>query len=645
MNKRSIRTIGDVCRFEGGSQPPKSIFSSELKEGYVRLIQIRDYKSNNFKTYIPKESTKKFCSKMDIMIGRYGPPIFQILRGIEGAYNVALMKAIAKENITNDYLYYFLTQKCLFEYINALSPRTGGQTGVDVPMLNEYPILLPEKPIQKQIAKVLSDLDTKIEINNKINQQLEAMAKLIYDYWFVQFDFPMPKAYAASIGRPELAGKPYKDSGGKIVYNAELKREIPEDWEDGTFDDVAKIIGGSTPSKADSTNFTTNDGTPWITPKDLSIHKGKKYISKGEINVTTKGIKCTSLKLLPPGTILLSSRAPIGYLAIAREAVTTNQGFKSFVSKKYFTPEFLYYQIKNKIPLIEKSSSGSTFKEVSGSILKSIKILMPPSNIMDSYQEMIKPMFEKQNLVEQENQKLAELRDWLLPMLMNGQVTVKAGNTKVEHELDMAAEERAGYRNNSDFVDSLFENFNFYKEIAAVQLIEEETTGRTHGKTGIQKTMSNLQQILKEERLEKLKFEEKPWGMFSNTIAENIETNPFIYKFKLENGKKVYRVKPEAKKVVQNWINLNENRSYITSINQILLIYQDTFINNDIYKIELLNTVYRCMSKFKSDDLSAIRRAMEDWPMIERKYKNKAEKFSERITAKMIDFIKKNQLI
>ena len=125
-------------------------------------------------------------------------PIFQILRGIKGAYNVALMKAIPKKDTDNNYLYYFLNQKSLFEYVNALSPRTGGQTGVDVFMLKKYPINFSELSIQKQIAKVLSDLDAKIEVNNQINQQLEAMAKTLYDYWFVQFDFPV------SLCQPEL---------------------------------------------------------------------------------------------------------------------------------------------------------------------------------------------------------------------------------------------------------------------------------------------------------------------------------------------------------------------------------------------------------------------------------------------------------
>ncbi|WP_299675766.1 restriction endonuclease subunit S [uncultured Dokdonia sp.] len=315
------------------------------------------------------------------------------------------------------------------DLIQSFMDGSTGQGELDKLRLFNIEFKLPSIKYRKNVCVFLNTIDQKIEVNNKINQELESLAKLIYDYWFVQFDFP------------DANGKPYKSSGGKMVYNAVLKREIPEGWESGTFEDVAVIIGGSTPSKAEKVYYTKDNGTPWITPKDLSINKGKKYITRGEIDVTEKGINKASLKLMPAGTILLSSRAPIGYLAISREIVTTNQGFKSFVPRDYFTSEFLFYQIKNKIPLIEARSSGSTFKEVSASILKGIKIIIPPKKIIEEYQKIIKPIFSKQNLVELENQELASLRDWLLPMLMNGQVTV--GEAK--EQLGMVAEENVKY--------------------------------------------------------------------------------------------------------------------------------------------------------------------------------------------------------
>jgi type I restriction enzyme, S subunit len=416
-------TVNDVCNFVGGSQPPKSTFKYHPAEGYVRLIQTRDYKTDDFPTFIPIDSTSKFCGKSDIMIGRYGPPIFQICRGMEGAYNVALMKAVPKSNIRNDYLYYFLKQKALFEYIERLSLRTGGQTGVDLDCLKLYPIRLPSVEYQSKVENVLSVLDTKIKLNNRINEELEATAKLLYDYWFVQFDFPIPATQAIAMGKPNLEGRPYRASGGKMIYNPDLKREIPEGWVSGNLEMLGRIVGGSTPSTEAPQYFTT-DGTPWVTPKDLSDNTENRFIDRGALDVTSEGIKAASLKLLPAGTVLMSSRAPIGYLAITRNPVTTNQGFKSFVPDKAFSSDYIYFTLKYFMKLIKANASGSTFKEISGGTLKAVRIHLPPDDLVAEFTDRVSSLSSQQSLLEQQNQQLSELRDWLLPMLMNGQVTV-----------------------------------------------------------------------------------------------------------------------------------------------------------------------------------------------------------------------------
>ena len=137
-------SLGDVVTLQGGSQPPKATFIKEQKEGYIRLIQIRDYKSDKHIVFIPEEKAKRFCDEDDIMIGRYGPPLFQILRGIRGSYNVALMKAIPDENrLTKNFLYYFLKNRNIFNYIERSSSRTAGQTGFKKEVLEAYPIAFP----------------------------------------------------------------------------------------------------------------------------------------------------------------------------------------------------------------------------------------------------------------------------------------------------------------------------------------------------------------------------------------------------------------------------------------------------------------------------------------------------------------------
>lgn len=159
-----IKKLGEVCKFEGGSQPPKTQFSYEKKDNYIRLIQIRDYKSDNHIVYIPKNKAKRFCNENDIMIGRYGPPVFQILKGLNGAYNVALMKAIPNEKVlSKDFVYLFLKHSEIQDYIIHLSQRAAGQTGVNKEAIEDYPILLPPLPEQKRIVAKLDEIFEQID--------------------------------------------------------------------------------------------------------------------------------------------------------------------------------------------------------------------------------------------------------------------------------------------------------------------------------------------------------------------------------------------------------------------------------------------------------------------------------------------------
>lgn len=152
-------TIGDACSFSGGSQPPRSTFKFAPMPGYVRLIQIRDYKSDDFASYIPESLARKRCTSEDIMIGRYGPPIFQILRGIDGAYNVALIKTTLTPKVDREFFFNVLNQEPLFQLMEALSRRSSGQTGVEMPALKAYALPLPPLPEQHAIAEALSNVD------------------------------------------------------------------------------------------------------------------------------------------------------------------------------------------------------------------------------------------------------------------------------------------------------------------------------------------------------------------------------------------------------------------------------------------------------------------------------------------------------
>ena len=184
-NKYKKHKLGTVCKFVGGSQPAKSYFEYKKKDTNIRLIQIRDYKSDKNIVYIPKAKAKRFCVESDIMIGRYGPPLFQILRGIKGSYNVALMKAIPEKEITNDYLFFFLKNKKIQDYVIKKSSRAAGQSGVNKETLEPYEINLPhileQNKIVKKIKFFITEKENLKDILNKKKELLDALRISLFD--------------------------------------------------------------------------------------------------------------------------------------------------------------------------------------------------------------------------------------------------------------------------------------------------------------------------------------------------------------------------------------------------------------------------------------------------------------------------------
>ena len=193
-------------------------------------------------------------------------------------------------------------------------------------------------------------------------------------------------------------------------------------WRLGTIEDLGAVVGGSTPSKAKPEYYTDN-GIASITPKDLSIDKSK-FISHGENDITELGLKNSSATIMPEGTVLFSSRAPIGYIAIAGGDVTTNQGFKSVVPKANIGTAYVYFFLKHNLPIIEGMASGSTFKEVSGSTMKRVPAMIPDSETLTRFTDFCAPLFAQQRVLEAQNRELAALRDSLLPRLMSGEIDV-----------------------------------------------------------------------------------------------------------------------------------------------------------------------------------------------------------------------------
>lgn len=301
------------------------------------------------------------------------------------------------------FIYYFL-QTLNFEQFNA---------GSSVPTLNRnhvhlLEIKVPTYNIQQKIGTILYMLEQKIQTNLDIISNLEQLSQTLFKHWFIDFEYPNEQ------------GQLYKSSGGEMV-ESELG-EIPKGWKISTIDSIGTIIGGGTPAKKHDEYYTDN-GISWITPKDLS-NDSSTYIYNGAIDITELGLKKGSARLLPKDTVLFSSRAPIGYIAIAGQEVTTNQGFKSIVPNKGYCSYFIYHLLKYRLPTIEAAAGGSTFKEISGKGLKEISIILPDLNVVNNYKEIVEPLFLQIQSLEKENNNLTQLRDTLLPKLLSGEIEI-----------------------------------------------------------------------------------------------------------------------------------------------------------------------------------------------------------------------------
>ena len=393
---------------------------------YIRLTCGNfDYRNNCFKENTSKDNlfyTGELKEEFLLKKGDLITPLTEQAIGLLGStawipesgkyiQSQDIAKITCKEELLDKrFAYYLISSDMVKRQLSAAAQQTKiRHTSPD--KIKDCTIWLPPLPEQKKIGQLLSDIDRKIALNRAINDKLEAMAKQLYDYWFVQFDFP------------DANGKPYKSSGGKMVWNEKLKREIPALWEAKLVDDIAEVFNGATPSTTDGQNY--GGDIVWITPKDLSDQK-HKFVYYGERNISQTGYDSCSTHLLPINTILMSSRAPIGLLAIAKTELCTNQGFKSFVPKKDSMAAYLYYYLQIHIKQIEQLGTGTTFKEVSREDVLKFPILKPNDEILDLWEEKVTMVNDRQLELQKENENLIKQRDELLPLLMNGQVKVGA---------------------------------------------------------------------------------------------------------------------------------------------------------------------------------------------------------------------------
>jgi len=324
------------------------------------------------------------------------------------------------------FTYYFHSsegQKRLLSFKNHVGVPALAQATTNFRLLE-----FPYKPLDKQlqIAKVLSDLDAKIELNNKINRELEAMAKTLYDYWFVQFDFP------------NVQGKPYKSSGGKMVYNAELKREIPEGWEVKKLSSILTTILGGTPSTSNE-KYWKNGTFNWLNSGEIANFP----VITSELRITKEAINNSATSLMGKGTVAISITRHIRPTILAINACA-NQSVIGILETEKYKSSFIYPMISNEIPRYLSLRTGAQQPHINKQTVDSTLFIMPNYEVLKNYYEVSDSVFEKINNNAFQNQQLTELRDWMLPMLMNGQVTLRQaqGNAvkEAEEKLSSSAE-------------------------------------------------------------------------------------------------------------------------------------------------------------------------------------------------------------
>lgn len=408
----SSRRIAEIICYQGKGVTPKYVDDSSiivLNQKCIRNNKI-DYKFAQFIDDNKNYNEAKFLKIGDILVNSTG-------QGTAGRVSFVKSLPADKRVIVDSHILVlrldnYFEAKCLnynlFFIEKTLQTFMDGSTGqgeFDKLRLFNIKVNYPaDLPTQRKIASVLSALDDKIELNNKLNAELEAMAKTLYDYWFVQFDFP------------NAEGKPYKASGGKMVYNEQLKREIPEGWEVNHLDALVNFTTGKLDSNAEDLRgeylFFTCASLPSKTntykfDKDALLIAGNN--ANGNFHLNRYSGKFDAYQR----TYVLSSECP-AHLEVAYQ--------------------LLKYELKS----LKSKGNGSQTKFLTIGMLKNIYVSFTDT-VIENFGLRVVPIYKRQQNALKQNQELASLRDWLLPMLMNGQVTVKDACERVDAELRMVA--------------------------------------------------------------------------------------------------------------------------------------------------------------------------------------------------------------
>ena len=351
----------------------------------------------------PQKCSLVHFKKGDVLLGNIRPYLKKIwYANIEGGCSQDVLVLRAKNNLESKFLYALLMQDSFFDYEMKATKGSKMPRGDKSHIIN-FPCL--DLNNKTEIGKLLSSLDDKIALNNRINAKLEQMAKRLYDYWFVQFDFP------------NTDGNPYKSSGGKMVWNETLKREIPDGWEVGNLYDIAEYVNG----------LACQNYRPKESEKSLPVIKIRE-MNEGITADTEKVSASISGKYrIYAGDILFSWSASLEIKIWTGETGGLNQHIFKVIPKGYFSKGYVYQQLSAYLVNFQKmaESRKTTMGHITSDHIKQSRILIPPKEIISAFTKKTLSIFNYQLSIEKETTKLTSLRDRLLPLLMNGQVQIQ----------------------------------------------------------------------------------------------------------------------------------------------------------------------------------------------------------------------------
>ena len=394
--------------------PAPAIAYSNGKIRYLRISDISEEGTlvNTDKKSVESDDIEQYIlEENDIVFARTGNStgrayLYDKRDGVM-AYAGFLIKYQLDEHKVNPiYLRYFTLSTFYKQWVANLS--VGSTRGnISAQTFADCPIVLPPRHQQDVLVETLSNIDAKIKLNRQINDNLEAMAKQLYDYWFVQFDFPNEE------------GKPYKSSGGAMVWNDKLKREIPKGWYAENICKIANILSGGTPSKAVD-EYWNNGTIPFFGPTDCNE---SVFQIKTADHITQKGLEHCASSLFEEGIVIITARGSIGKLVIVGTPMAMNQSCYALQSKEG-EYEYLYFLTTQLIECLKAKGSGSVFKSIIASDIEHSTLCVATENVVSDFCKKVKPLFEKLKANTIEIAELTKQRDELLPLLMNGQATV-----------------------------------------------------------------------------------------------------------------------------------------------------------------------------------------------------------------------------